>query len=245
MAKLGILDIMLVNDLVQWEPGYVLDFSNNRMAEFFATELGVDIYAEAYARNGSSKANRLRCYLQTVDGKTAAIALRALWTYREAIRDRIGRTENVTDAKSKMFDLIHRLEGGAGPSDPPSAAPKFDKTVLAQLSENLLALSTLSPHPRGFAFEKFLKDLFDVYGMAARGSFRLVGEQIDGSFLLSNEPYLLEAKWQNTYTDAADLHAFHGKCENKASWTRGLFISQSGFSEDGLVAFGRVKVSHA
>jgi hypothetical protein len=83
--------------------------------------------------------------------------------------------------------------------------------------------------------------LFDAYAMAARGSFRLTGEQIDGSFVLSNEPYLLEARWQNTYTDAADLHAFHGKCEGKAAWTRGLFVSQTGFSEDGLVAFGKVK----
>lgn len=46
---------------------------------------------------------------------------------------------------------------------------------------------------------------------------------------------------QNGYTDAADLHAFHGKCETKASWTRGLFISQSGFSEQGLIAFGKGK----
>ena len=29
-----------------------------------------------------------------------------------------------------------------------------------------------------------------------RGSFRLIGEQIDGSFHLEGETYLLEAKWQ-------------------------------------------------
>src|SRR5437899_5185373 len=29
--------------------------------------------------------------------------------------------------------------------------------------------------------------------------------------------------------------------EQKAAWTRGLFVSNSGFSEDGLVAFGRGK----
>jgi restriction endonuclease Mrr len=42
-------------------------------------------------------------------------------------------------------------------------------------------------------------------------------------------------------TGAADLHAFHGKVEEKAAWTRGLFISQSGFTDDGLHAFGRGK----
>jgi len=38
-----------------------------------------------------------------------------------------------------------------------------------------------------------------------------------------------------------DLHAFHGKVEQKAAWTRGLFISNSGFSPAGLLAFGRGK----
>lgn len=39
----------------------------------------------------------------------------------------------------------------------------------------------------------------------------------------------------------AELHTFHGKIEQKAAWTRGLFISNSGFTEEGLVAFGRGK----
>ncbi len=34
---------------------------------------------------------------------------------------------------------------------------------------------------------------------------------------------------------------FHGKVEEKAAWSRGLFISYSGFSADGLFAFGRGK----
>jgi hypothetical protein len=37
---------------------------------------------------------------------------------------------------------------------------------------------------------------------------------------------------------SGDLHAFHGKLEQKAAWTRGLFISHSGFTKDGLHAFG-------
>ena len=241
MARLGTLDTMLVNDLFQWEPGYILDFSNSRIAEFFVNELGVDIYAAEFGKNGTSKANRVRCYLQTVDGNAAATALKVLWAYREGIRERMRRPENVTDAKSKLSDLVRRLEGGVGPDSTPPLTPKFSTTIVAQLSLELLAVSKLAPQPRGFAFEKFLKDLFDAYGMAARGSFRLTGEQIDGSFSLSNEPYLLEARWQNDYTDAADLHAFHGKCEGKATWTRGLFISQSGFSEHGLIAFGKAK----
>src|SRR5215217_5301486 len=78
-------------------------------------------------------------------------------------------------------------------------------------------------------------------GLEREPHYRLVGEQIDGSFVLNNETYLLEAKWQNETTGVSDLHAFHGKLEEKANWTRGLFVSYSGFSTAGLKAFGRGK----
>jgi hypothetical protein len=67
----------------------------------------------------------------------------------------------------------------------------------------------------------------------------LVGEQIDGSFELPPETFLLEAKWQDPPTGQAELLVFSGKVEGKSQWSRGLFISYSGFSSDGLQAFAR------
>ena len=99
----------------------------------------------------------------------------------------------------------------------------------------------MDPHPRGYAFERFLKDMFDAYGMSARASFRLVGEQIDGSFVLGEQTYLLEARWRNARVDVEALRAFNAKVEDKARWSRGLIISQSGFTTEGLTAFGRGK----
>lgn len=65
--------------------------------------------------------------------------------------------------------------------DPPvpqeKAAPgKPTATQLASLAGQLIEISTLAPQPRGYAFEKFLREMFDVYGLAPRASFRLVGE---------------------------------------------------------------------
>jgi restriction endonuclease Mrr len=68
-----------------------------------------------------------------------------------------------------------------------------------------------------------------------------MGEQIDGSFVLDGAIYLVEAKWHNERTGAADLHAFHGKVDQRAAWSRGLFVSYSGFTEQGLTAFGRAR----
>ena len=40
-------------------------------------------------------------------------------------------------------------------------------------------------------------------------------------------------------SNRADLVDFSGTIEAKAQWSRGLFISQNGFSSDGIVAFGQ------
>jgi hypothetical protein len=102
-------------------------------------------------------------------------------------------------------------------------------------------LAEMAPVNRGFAFERFLGELFEAFGLAPRSSFRLVGEQIDGSFDLAGQTYLVEAKWQGAKINQADLLVFHGKIGGKAQWSRGLLISYSGFSTDGLEAFARGK----
>jgi hypothetical protein len=127
----------------------------------------------------------------------------------------------------------------AAQSEPPK--PTFDRPKIILLKQKLIELSALEPQPRGYAFEAWLTNAFDAFGMQAREPFRLRGEQIDGSFQLQGETYLVEAKWNSAQTGAADLHAFHGKVEQKAAWARGLFISNSGFTPDGLIAFGKAK----
>lgn len=117
----------------------------------------------------------------------------------------------------------------------------IDRQKIGRIKSDLLSVTSLAPQARGYAFESFLRDLFDTFGLAAQEPFRLRGEQIDGSFQLRNDIYLLEAKWHGQPIGVAELHTFHGKIEQKAAWTRGLFVSNSGFTPDGLVAFGRGK----
>lgn len=168
--------------------------------------------------------------------------LKALWEYREAIRERNGKPETIQNAQGRLLSLINRLEGKPD-AQPAGQAPKpaFDRPKLLALRNDLIGFVQLTPQARGYAFETLLRDLFNVFGLEAREPFRLKGEQIDGSFLLQGETYLVEAKWQDAPTGVADLHTFHGKLEQKAAWTRGLFVSNSGFTEDGLIAFGRGK----
>jgi hypothetical protein len=112
---------------------------------------------------------------------------------------------------------------------------------LAELGSALKALAVLDPTNRGLCFEKFLNDLFAEHDLAPRGAFRLKGEQIDGSFQLGGDTYLVEAKWQNAKIGQNELLIFSGKVSGKAHWSRGTFISLSGFTDDGLEAFARGK----
>lgn len=243
MSNIRSIDMMFLDDIFEMGSGYVLNFSDRTFAQFFAEELNIDIDDSVYAQTGGSKAKRFRCFLQTVDKPTIARTLKALWEYREALRQRSEQEEKVKNAQGLFLALINRLEGRSEsiPFAGQVPIPAFDRPKLVQLKAELISLSGLAPQARGYAFEKFLKQFFDVYGLAAQDPFRLRGEQIDGSFQFANEIYLVEAKWQNQPIGVAELHTFHGKIEQKAAWTRGLFVSNSGFTDDGLVAFGRGK----
>ncbi|KAK43702.1 hypothetical protein BG58_30740 [Caballeronia jiangsuensis] len=220
----------------------MLDFSDQTFADFFASEFKVNINDQKFCANGGSKGKRLRYYLQTCDDETAVRVLAALWEHRCEYIARSGAKDPVVDAQSRLEHLINRLSGGTPPKPAYSiATPIVDHKKVLAIKSELLQVSSLSAHARGFAFEKFLRGLFDAFGLAAQEPFRLKGEQIDGSFQLGGDTYLLEAKWHGQPIGVADLHVFHGKIEQKAAWTRGLFVSNSGFSEDGLAAFGRGK----
>lgn len=235
------MDMPVLDEVLVMGSGWVLNFTNRTFADFFLEELQVDIDHPRWAVQGDSKAKRLRYYLRHVSPRTALDTLNALWEYREAGSVTHPYPELDDGMRAAFFRIIERL-GGTPPapnvSFPASSRPRPDASTASSLAERLLHVTELEPQPRGYEFERFLKDLFDAYGLSARASFRLVGEQIDGSFEAGGEVYLLEAKWTNDLVGAATLRAFNAKVEDKATWSRGLLLSYTGFSSDGLTAFG-------
>lgn len=248
MANFKSLQMQLLDDVFQMGGGYVLGFSDRTFADFFREELEIDINDPKYSVTGGSKGKRMRYFLQNGPQPLVAKSLNALWEHREVAMERAGEKETISDVNRKMAALVQSIGGKwlhhpASPTPSPAAstAAEVSQETVAALTSQFRELLNVAPHQRGYDFEKFLKGLFNAYGMEARDPFRNRGEQIDGSFQLEGVTYLLEAKWQNLPVDAADLRAFNGKIEEKAAWSRGLFISYSGFSEDGIFAFGRGK----
>lgn len=245
MAKLRAIDLRLIEDAFAMSGGYVLDFNNRSFSQFFNSEIGIDIDGQKYLQNGSSKANRLRAFLQIEPEPLVARVLRALWEYADASNGPpASKDDKARHQETCFFQLVHAMDGKGGPVRPQAASHtpgtlSPSPQAVADLQSRLLQMSTLKAQERGFAFERFLSDLFALYGLAPRNSFRLIGEQIDGSFQIGQEVYLLEAKWQDAPTGQADLLMFAGKVDGKATGALGLFVSYSGFSADGLQAFAR------
>lgn len=252
VAKLTTNEKEILEELFQMRGGYVLNFSDRTFGEFFQNDLALNIFDPKYNYASGSKANRLRGFWQIADDSMVSASINHLLTYIDT-QISIGRLQSgqFSDTLIQRAHSISSRLSGAPPGKADSAhkshqperaqAAVLDAVAVGRLRDSLMGLHTMSPQQRGFAFERFLNDLFELFQLAPRRSFRLVGEQIDGSFQLGQDVYLVEAKWQNEPTGQSDLLSFSGKVEGKAQWSRGVFISYSGFSQDGLEAFARGK----
>lgn len=112
------------------------------------------------------------------------------------------------------------------------------------LSQNFLSIYQMDDRQQaGCDFERFLNELFEVEGLTPREPFTINSqlEQIDGSFSLDNETYLVEAKWHRDRIGREPLSAFRDVIIGKSHITRGVFISISGCTPNAIEALTRGK----
>ena len=129
---------------------------------------------------------------------------------------------------------------------PPTAEPVASgpdiRTALDDLRAEFLSLMALPDRQKaGLGLEGLLARLFALFDLEPNGAFRVTGEQIDGSFDLNREVYLLEAKWTFAKTEEGELLKFRGKIEGKSQFTRGLFLSINGYTAQAVDAITRGK----
>ena len=238
MANIDFVEKEYFEQLFGMRSGYVLDFSNRSFQEFVYSIMKIDIYAKYH---GLSKAKILRNIIAEYDNVTVGKLLLELMRYMQA-KNMI--EDKDTEIFKKCAEIGNRFIGKniyakatvQNATQKPIPKPVIDYDKYLNELKNLTNYAD-SPQERGFAFEKYLHSLFESNGLEPRGSFRVVGEQIDGSFLLFNEVYLMEAKWTSKKIDKGDLVIFNEKVSSKSGFTRGLFISFSGYSDEALATF--------
>lgn len=64
MKNLSYKNKVVLERFLEMGSGYVLDFSDRTIALFVGDSVGIDIHDEKYRVNGTSKANKLRTFLQ-------------------------------------------------------------------------------------------------------------------------------------------------------------------------------------
>lgn len=116
-----------------------------------------------------------------------------------------------------------------------------EKTLQKLKEEFLTFYEEPDRNKAGYKLERILNELLRAVGIVARKPFKVVGEQIDGSFELDAEIYLLEAKWEKNKLGHAHLAVFREKVTGKSAYTRGVFVAMNGVTEDAKDAIIRGK----
>lgn len=170
-------------------------------------------------------------HLEQLDGgsQKAAKAREAVDQLRQLVETHMEARREEEDLRERQKEFRKRIRR--------STAVREKLEELKQRFMNI-AIST-NPQQRGFELERLMLDLFELFDLDPKASFRNVGEQIDGAFTLESTDYLFEAKWQQDPVAVQELDAFAAKVERKLENTLGLFLAMNGFSSDAIDAHAR------
>jgi len=157
------------------------------------------------------------------DGTKTKRAKLAVENLRKHTIGHIQLTKNEDEARKRRMDAEQKIAQSKSLQSEISAL----KTLFYQIASNT------NHQQRGFEFERFLKQLFTLYELDAKGGFKNHGEQIDGAFTHDNTDYLLEAKW-SSQVNQGDLATFTFKVESKLKNAVGLLISIDGLTPEAV-----------
>lgn len=112
MSRLSITDKTFLEAVLKMGGGYVLDFTNSSIGQFF-DDLGLNIFDDQYAEYGTSKAQRVRGFWKVCGDEDVARSLIALAEYVTA-KKLTGSFDDVTDEQeAKIREIAASLAGAA------------------------------------------------------------------------------------------------------------------------------------
>ncbi len=155
----------------------------------------------------------------------------------ERARQAVAELKRITETHDKATKEVDEIEKRRKTAEIKLRQSAAVRQKLEEIKNSYMGLfSGASPQQRGFDLEKILYDLFDLFDLDPKASFRIQGEQIDGAFSLEGTDYLFEAKWNKELTGISELDSFSSKVKRKLDNTLGLFLSINGYSSDAVAA---------
>lgn len=157
------------------------------------------------------------------DGGLKKKAVKAVQNLRNHTKGYIQITKEQEESRKRKVETEKRI-----------AKNKSLEKELFELKErfNKIASNT-NLQKRGYDLEPFLRDLFMLFELDPKGSFKNYGEQIDGAFTFDGTDYLLEAKWKQQ-VDRGELASFCYKVDSKHKLTVGLFVTMEGLTPQAI-----------
>lgn len=152
---------------------------------------------------------------------------------RSAVTQLKSLVEPHQDVKKEQDEIKRRQEAAAKKLRENAAVRQKLQAINARY---LALIGSASAQTRGFQLERVMYEVFELFDLDPKASFKNLGEQIDGAFSLEGTEYLFEAKWQKEPVNKADLAIFTDKVRTKLENTLGIFLSINGFSPDGVAA---------
>ncbi|WP_171435197.1 hypothetical protein [Pseudomonas aeruginosa] len=152
---------------------------------------------------------------------------------RNAVNQLKQLVEPHKDIKKEQDEIKRRQELAAKKLRENAAVRQKLEAIKARY---MALVSSDNAQSRGFELERVMYELFELFDLDPKASFKNLGKQIDGAFSLDGTEYLFEAKWQKEPVNKADLAVFSDKVRTKLENTLGIFLSINGFSGDGVSA---------
>jgi hypothetical protein len=113
MASLNTNDKHVLEKLFQMNSGYVLNFGDRSMAEFFRDDVGVDIFNPKYNYASGSKANRIRGFWQVADNALVGKSIGKLIEYidNQILLGHLNRDNFPAELVQRARSIAARLQG--------------------------------------------------------------------------------------------------------------------------------------
>lgn len=140
MADLTTSEKQILEKLFQMGGGYVLNFSDRTMGEFFRDDVGIDIYSKKFNYASGSKANRLRGFWLAADDKTVGNTIGKLLEYIEnqILIDNLKRADFPDDRIKAAEEIAEKLLGkNAGKKESKSQATFKDGNINILLQKDI------------------------------------------------------------------------------------------------------------
>ena len=237
MANLNFIQKQLIDSVFNMGSGYFLDFNNREFEEYMKDVVN---YSISNKYPGLSKAKMFRAFYCDEEDRFVGKAIVIAINYMK----KKGLDKGKEDDIEKLYELGRRLLGKKETlmysKEKPIIKHKPSKIGIDynEVSNRLFEIEKeKTPQSKGYALERFINWLFDVYGLGPRASYKTDTDQIDGSFLLGDSTVLLEAKHRSKIIDKNDLILFQDKVIHKSTQTKGLFLSYSEVSDSAISYF--------